>query len=78
LCPALLPFDRPDSTNRSSHFSLVFDTPNAFAVSSAVANFEVNTMGISILSLYDTLPYPKKLGAKFIFRISPSTILWRH
>jgi hypothetical protein len=58
LCLALLPFGRPDSTNRSSHFSLVFDTPNAFAVSSAVANFESRTIVILILSFYDTLIHP--------------------
>ena len=73
LCLALFPFDRPDSTNRSSHFNLVFDTPNSFAVSSAVANFESRTIVISILSSYDILLYPKKLGARFFFMIAPST-----
>src|SRR4029077_16891305 len=78
LCPALLPFARPDSTNPKSHFSLVFDTPNSFAVSSAVANFESRTIVILILSFYDTLIHPRKLGGRFILMIPPSTKLWRH
>jgi len=63
LCLALLPFGCPDSANRRSHFSLVFDTPNSFAVSSAVAKTEFRTMVIFILSSYDTLIYLKKLEA---------------
>ena len=78
LCAALLPFDRPDATNRSSRFSLVFDTPNSFAVSSAVAKVEFRTIAILILSFYDTLIYPKKPEASFIFMISPSTKLRSH
>ncbi len=62
-----MPFDRPDATNRSSHFSLVFDTPNSFAVSFAVANFESRTMAIFVLFFYDTLVYLKKLEGRFFF-----------
>jgi hypothetical protein len=78
LCLALLPFGRPDSTNRSSHFNLVFDTPNSFAVSSAVANFESSTTVIGELSIQYTPKYPIKPGSWFIFRISPIANLYRH
>jgi hypothetical protein len=63
LCLALVPFGRPDSANRSSHFNLVFDTPNSFAVSSAVAKVEFSVTVISILSSYYTLLYLKNLGS---------------
>jgi hypothetical protein len=69
LCPALVPFGRPDSANRSSHFNLVFDTPNSFAVSSAVAKVESRTIVIGELSFQYTLKYPNKPGSCFIFRI---------
>jgi hypothetical protein len=62
LCAALLPFDRADCTNRSNRFSLDFDTPNAFAVSSAVANVESSTIVIFVLSSYDTRLHSKTPG----------------
>jgi len=62
---------------RTRRFSLDFDTPNTFAVSSAVAKVDSRTMVIFILSSYDTLIYPKKLEVRFIFIIPPSTNLWR-
>src|SRR5258708_806163 len=68
LCANFLPLDRPEAvafTMRTRRFSLVFDTPSSFAVSSAVAKTDSRTMVIFILSSYDTLPYPKKLGGRF-------------
>jgi hypothetical protein len=58
---------------RTKRFSLDFDTPNTFAVSSAVAKVESRTIVISILYSYDILLDPKKLGARFFFMIAPST-----
>jgi hypothetical protein len=58
---------------RIRRFSLDFDTPSTFAVSSAVAKVESRTIAISILSSYDIFLYLKKLGAMFFFMIAPST-----
>ena len=57
--------------SRFSHFSRAFETPNSFAVSSAVANFECNTIVILTLSFYDTLLRPQIPSPNFIFIISP-------
>lgn len=52
---------------RISFFSLVEETPNAFAVSSAVAKVESRIMVTSILSSDNTPLDQKKLGASLFF-----------